>query len=410
MSRLTTWVAGFGAAPGDDDAVRLEKATLTAVSLLIVPPAMVWGSVYLMVGRPLAALIPYSYVVVAIVALAFLYRTARIRVPRTVVLVTMTVLPFLLQWVLGGYQHSGAVSTWGLMVPALAVMFGAPVGRWVVGFIGLSVLSGFLDSRLAEQVAPLPGTMARTFFVINAIAVGLTYFAGLRFFDGERTRARAVIQEQRELADALLLNVLPGEIAERLKAGERVIADELPAVSILFVDIVGFTSTTAALPPERVVADLGEIFAAIDALVARHGLEKIKTIGDAYEVVAGAPIAREDHAEAIAELALDLLVEVAGMPLGESSVVFRIGIDTGRAVGAVIGTHKFTYDVWGDAVNTASRMESHGVPGRIQVTSRYRRLLDGRYRFESRGEIEVRGKGSMETWFLVGRAADDSSA
>ncbi|HUG74947.1 MAG TPA: adenylate/guanylate cyclase domain-containing protein [Acidimicrobiia bacterium] len=410
MSRLTTWVAGFGAAPGDDDAARLEKATLTVVSLLIVPPAVVWGSVYLMVGRPLAALIPYSYVVVAIVALAFLHRTARIRVPRTVVLVTMTVLPFLLQWVLGGYAQSGAVSTWGLMVPALAVMFGAPVGRWVVAFIGLSVVSGLLDSRLADQFAPLPGGMARSFFVINAIAVGLTYFVGLRFFDSERTRARAVIQEQRERADALLLNVLPGEIAERLKAGERVIADELPAVSILFADIVGFTSTTAALPPERVVADLGEVFAAIDALVARHGLEKLKTIGDAYEVVAGAPIAREDHAEAIAELALDLMAGVAGMPLGESSVAFRIGIDTGRGVGAVIGTHKFTYDVWGDAVNTASRMESHGVPGRIQVTSRYRQLLDGRYRFESRGEIEVRGKGSMETWFLVGRVADESGA
>ena len=400
---IATRLAGFGAADDDTDDERLAKATLATASLLIVPSALVWGTVFLLVDRPLAAAIPYTYVVVATGALWMLRRTRSIHLPRRITLVTMSVLPFALQWVLGGYGHSGAMSTWGLMVPALAFMFGAPPGRWVAAFVFLSVISGVADPTLAERFGPLPPTMIRVFFVINAIAVGATYFTALILFTLERSRARAAIEAERERADALLLNVLPPQIAERLKAGEQVIADAHPDVTILFADIVGFTTQTAGMAPEAVVAQLDDIFSAIDALVARYGLEKIKTIGDAYEVVGGAPTARPDHAEAVADLALDLLDQVAGMPLGDAPVTLRIGIDSGRAVGAVIGSHKFTYDLWGDAVNTASRMESHGVPGRIHVTDRVRRRLEGSFRFEPRGEIEVRGKGTMETWFLVGR-------
>lgn len=409
MLPIASRLEGFGAAPDDTDDERLAKATLATASLLIVPSAAVWGTVFLLADRPLAAAMPYAYVVIATWALWLLRRSRSIDLPRRVVLVTMSVLPFTLQWVLGGYSHSGAVSMWALMVPALAFMFGAPPGRWVVAFVGLSVISGVLDPTLAERFGPLPPTMVRVLFVINAVAVGATYFTALMLFTMERSRTRAIIEAERERADALLLNVLPPPIAERLKAGEHVIADAHPAVSILFADIVGFTTQTAGLAPETVVAQLDDIFSAIDGLVARYGLEKIKTIGDAYEVVGGAPAARDDHAEAVAELALDLLDQVAGMPLGDSPVTLRIGIDTGGAVGAVIGSHKFTYDLWGDAVNTASRMESHGVAGRIHVTDRYRRLLGDRYEFEPRGEVDVRGKGPMTTWFLTGRAAPVSA-
>ena len=404
MTRIASWIATYGAAPDDTEDDRLYKATLAAASLLIVPSAAIWGSVYLAAGRPLAAVMPYAYVVVAGVALAVLRSTRSVAGPRTMILVAMIALPFGLQWVLGGYGPSGAVSMWALMVPALAFMFGAQAGRWVIVFVVLSVVSGLADSMLAERFEGLTPTMIRVFFVINSIAVGVTYFTALMFFTLERTRARAAIQAERERADALLLNVLPAEIAERLKAGEQVIADGHPAVSILFADIVGFTAKTAEMSPERVVAQLDEVFSTIDGLVQRYGLEKIKTIGDAYEVVGGVPTARGDHAQAVADMALALVEEVAGLPLGNSAVTFRIGIDTGRAVGAVIGSHKFTYDVWGDAVNTASRMESHGVAGRIHVTDRFRQLLGDGYLFEPRGEIEVRGKGMMETWFLVGRA------
>jgi adenylate cyclase len=397
------WIVGIGAAPGDTEDERLAKATLAAVSLLIVPFAAIWGSVYLVVGRPLAAVMPYAYIVVAVAAVGSLRRTRSIVLPRTVVLVSMSVLPFALQWVLGGYGHSGAVSIWALMVPALAFMFGAPPGRWVAVFVALSVVSGIADSTLAERFEPLPQGMIRTYFVINVVAVGVTYFTALRYFTEERSRARAALEAERARSDALLLNVLPEQIAERLKAGEQVIADGHPEVTVLFADIVGFTAATADLPPEQVVAELTEVFAVIDRLVTRFGVERIKTLGDGYEAVCGAPTSRPDHADAVAELALAMREEVTGLPLGATTVRLRIGIDTGPAVGAVIGSHRFSYDLWGDAVNTASRMESHGVPDRIQVTDRFRRCVDGRFRFEPRGEIEVRGKGPMETWFLVGR-------
>lgn len=403
-------ITSIGAAPGDTEDERLAKATLAAVTALIVPFALVWGTAYVVAGRPLAAIFPYAYLVVAAVALTVLGRSRSIGPPRLLVLVVMTVLPFGLQWVLGGYAQSGAVSVWALMVPAIAFMVGSAPGGWVAAFVGLTVLSGVMDRGLAARFESMPLATVRTYFVINAVAVGFTYFVTLRYSIQERARARADLQAERERADALLLNVLPEPIAARLKAGEQVIADGHPEVTVLFADIVGFTAATADLPPQQVVSELAEVFAAIDRLVERHGVERIKTLGDGYEAVCGAPTWRPDHAEAIAEVALAMLDEVSGLPLGDTRVQLRIGIDTGPAVGAVIGSHRFAYDLWGDAVNTASRMESHGVPGRIQVTDRLRHHLDGRYRFEPRGEIEVRGKGPMVTWFLVGHIDERRAA
>ena len=196
----------------------------------------------------------------------------------------------------------------------------------------------------------------------------------------------------------------PAPIATRLKSGEEPIADGFPEVTVLFADLVEFTRRSREVSPAQVVEALNELFSAFDELARRHGLEKIKTVGDAYMVAGGLPEPRPDHAQAAAEMALAMREEVAGRvdPAGEPLQV-RIGIDSGPVVAGVIGRDKFSYDLWGDTVNTASRMESLATPGCIQVTDRaYRRLRD-RYRFERRGPIEVKGKGEMVTWFLVGR-------
>jgi adenylate cyclase len=188
--------------------------------------------------------------------------------------------------------------------------------------------------------------------------------------------------------------VLPRAIAERLKREPGVIAEAHPDVTVLFADIVDFTPFTERTEPARVVGVLDEIFSAFDALAQRHGLEKIKTIGDAYLVASGLPESRSDHAQAMAEMALDMQTEVdrIGGPLG-LDLALRIGIDNGPVIAGVIGRHKFTYDLWGDTVNTASRMESYGIPRRIQVSeATYRRLRD-EYDFEERGQIEMKGKG-----------------
>jgi class 3 adenylate cyclase len=221
---------------------------------------------------------------------------------------------------------------------------------------------------------------------------------------GEAVRSRRALAMEQERSERLLLNVLPAPIAARLKQREDVIADGFPDVTVLFADLVDFTRYSQRIAPEQVVALLNDLFTAFDRLAGRQGLEKIKTVGDAYMVAGGLPEPQPDHAQAVAEMALAIRDEVARHtdPSGRPLQV-RIGIDTGPVVAGVIGRNKFIYDLWGDTVNTASRMESHGVPGCIQVTDRtYRRLRDG-YRFQRRGPVDIKGKGEMVTWFLLGR-------
>jgi adenylate cyclase len=225
-----------------------------------------------------------------------------------------------------------------------------------------------------------------------------------RLRDREQAAALA-LRAEKEHSEALLLNILPQTIVARMRRGERVIADRIAEATILFSDLVGFTELAARLPPERTVALLELLFSRFDALAAGRGLEKIKTIGDAYMVAGGIPQARADHAAATAEMALDMLEAAAdaGRVAGEK-LELRIGIHTGALVAGVIGTHKFAYDVWGDTVNTASRLESLGVPGRIHISAATRAALGDGFRIVPRGPLAVKGKGLMETYFLLGKA------
>ncbi|MBK7829406.1 adenylate/guanylate cyclase domain-containing protein [Nannocystis sp.] len=216
----------------------------------------------------------------------------------------------------------------------------------------------------------------------------------------ERTRA---LSAERDRSDRLLRNTLPGPIARRLQAGEERIAEHFDAVTVLFADIVGFTRMAAARSPEAIVDLLGRVFTEFDALSDRLGVEKIKTIGDAYMAVAGVPTPRPDHQETIAAMALGILAAVdrVNLELGTRLAV-RVGMHSGPVVAGIIGTRKFAYDLWGDTVNTASRMESHGVAGRVHVDHSTFLALQHSHRFEARGSIEVKGLGPMTTYFLLG--------
>lgn len=214
----------------------------------------------------------------------------------------------------------------------------------------------------------------------------------------------AQLRVEREKSERLLLNILPSAIAERLKEDQGIIAESFAEATILFADVVGFTQMSALITPVELVYLLNEIFSAFDELATRHGLEKIKTIGDAYMVAAGLPERRPDHAEAMAEMALDMQDALQQFNRARGARLdIRTGINTGPVVAGIIGTSKFNYDLWGDAVNTASRMESHSTPGRIQVTSATYERLRAAYLFEARGTINVKGKGDMPTYFLLGR-------
>jgi adenylate cyclase len=280
----------------------------------------------------------------------------------------------------------------------------ALVTAWAAGRQGwaLAVVAWFgITPLLYVALNDLPGQFATQ--VLSGSVSDLTLLVALLLL-GEAIRGRRLLQAEQERSEGLLLNVLPAPIAARLKQGEAVIADRFPEVTVLFADLVNFTVASDRSSPERVVQVLADLFTAFDRLAAGHRLEKIKTVGDAYMVAGGLPEPRPDHAEAVAEMALALREEAgrhldpAGRPLQ-----VRIGIDSGPVVAGVIGTAKFSYDLWGDTVNTASRMESTGVPGCIQVTERTYRRLRGRYRFERRGPVQVKGKGELVTWFLVGR-------
>lgn len=279
--------------------------------------------------------------------------------------------------------------------------------RWVRwGFAALSVglfvvVADFIPARGVFRFStPVEHALSLT-------AVALTFGTLIylvQLFRGDVIRAEDRLTEEHERSERLLLNILPASVSRRLKSGQQHIAEGFPSVTVLFADLVGFTELSARLSPEALVQVLNRIFSEFDELALRFGVEKIKTIGDAYMVACGLPEAREDHTDVVADLALEMRVVLArvsaetGHPLQA-----RIGINTGPAVAGVIGKRKFIYDLWGDAVNTASRMESHGIPGEIQVTAAVHERLEARYEMTSRGVIAVKGKGEMEVWLLRGR-------
>ncbi len=229
-----------------------------------------------------------------------------------------------------------------------------------------------------------------------------------RFRDREQESLRR-LQEAQERSERLLLSILPEPIAARLKGGEGCIAEEFPEATIVFADISDFARISRDMSPTETVQFLNSVFTVFDSLAERHGLEKIKTIGDAYMAVAGLPVPRTDHAEAAAEMALSMQAEMARLSQGISgSLSLRVGIHTGSVVAGVIGSTKFSYDLWGDTVNVASAMESDGLPGAIQVSATTCERLRERYILEERGTFYVKGKGDVTTYLLTGRSFSSS--
>jgi class 3 adenylate cyclase len=390
-----------GAAPADPEELRVRKAVLVLSAALMAALTWVWIVAYASLGLWASAAIPLGYQVASAVSLVTFARTRRYRLFRTSQLCMSLALPFALQWSLGGFETSSAVCLWAITSPLGALLFVGPREGvpWFAAFVALVAISAAIDPALSDGAPDVPHGVVVAFFALNIVGVAATAYALLQYF--VRARERALAESER-----LLLNVLPAPVAARLKEQEGVIAEDLPEVTVLFADLVGFTPLSQRLSASEVVSLLDLVFARWDAVAAAHRVEKIKTLGDAYMVAGGVPLPRGDHAEAIAEMALAMGPELArcseqtGIPLE-----VRIGIDSGPVVAGVIGRAKFIYDLWGDTVNTASRMESHALPGTIQVTERaYARLRDG-YELRPRGTVDVKGKGPMPCYLLLGARA-----
>lgn len=390
----------LGALPADRDELRVRKAVLVLSSTLMTTFAVVWVVTYAALGLWVPAAIPFAYQLASAASIWWFARTKRYILFRRSQLLLSLVLPFVLQWSLGGFQASSAVALWAFTCPLGALLF---VGArqafpWFAAFAGLVVVSAVIDSALADHAADVPDAVVVTFFALNILGVAATTYALLQYF--VRARERALAESER-----LLLNVLPAPVAARLKEHEGILAEDCPAVTVLFADLVGFTQLAERLPAAEVVTLLDRVFAAWDAVVAEHGVEKIKTIGDAYMAVSAGGIGP------LCRLALDMRTALDQYNRSNGTELsLRIGIHAGPAVAGVLGIQRFLYDVWGDTVNVASRLESTARPGGIQVSEAVMRQAGEDFAFEARGRVELQGRGLLPTYWLIGTATTGSSA
>ena len=401
--RLGARLALVGADPRDDEDLRARKALLVLISVLILPVAALWGALYLAFGSPVGV-VPLVYFGVLLGAIVVFSRTRDFPWLLRVGQVDILLAPTLSMIPLGGFLDSAGVGFWGILAPLGALVFNdvRSAVRWYVAFVVVFLGSGLAGEVIGPVWEPLPVWFTSTMLALNIAVGGTIVFLLLAVFASQRREALAALRQEQEKAENLLLNILPRSIADRLKDERQPIADQFPSASILFADVVDFTPWSEGLPPAEVVGYLDRLFSHFDELADRHGLEKIKTIGDCYMVAAGVPTPRPDHARALAFMALDMLEAMrSDEGVGHLGLELRVGINSGPVVAGVIGRKRFLYDLWGDAVNTASRMESHGAAGRIQITRATYQLLADEFECEQRGTINVKGKGEIDTWYLV---------
>ncbi len=398
---LATRATQIGITPSDSDEERLRKALAALGAVLVASAGILWGLMYLLLGLPSAAAIPLAFTAINAITYIHFALTKKYTLLRFSLLSLILALPYALQWRLGGMTSSGVVMVWAFLAIPGALMLHGRRGAllWLLAFIALTAAAGIIEPHIAAAAAPLAPWLSAAFFVMNISAVATIVFLLMRYFVQGRDQAQ-------ERSERLLLNILPKPIADRLKRDPAAIADAYADVTVLFADIVDFTKFSAGISPERMVTVLNDVFSEFDRLAERHGREKIKTVGDAYMVVGGLPSLRPDHAEAVAEMALEMQDALDGCAARTGArLSLRIGINTGPVIAGVIGRRKFIYDLWGDTVNTASRMESHGLSRFIQVTPQTYERLHDKYVFESRGPVPIKGKGEMVTYLLVGRKA-----
>ena len=356
-------------------------------------------------GYALMALVPYIYLIVSYVSLLIFYRSKKFEYFTFTQLVMLLVMPFFMQWAIGGYEASSGIAIWAILSPigALMILGTRQSTPWLILFALLAIVSWKLNYLFEGNSLPIPRHIKDTFFLMNIMGTACILYGVMRYFQNQKERTLQELSLEQARSEKLLLNILPKSIANRLKDNDMRIADSHDSVTILFADIVGFTKLTASMPPAELVELLSQLFSRFDQLAEQHGLEKIKTIGDGYMVVGGAPSALDNHASVIAKLALEMQQALVTFNTEtDRNLQMRVGISSGAVVAGVIGTSKFAYDIWGDPVNLASRMEQTALLNTIQVSEATYKLIKKDYNLEPRGMVEVKGKGKVNTYLLMG--------
>jgi adenylate cyclase len=407
----------------DSEQDKLSKTLAIFACGLMGFGAMLWVAIYQLMGIRFSATVPLVYLAVSAASLILYLWKHNFALFRFIQTSLFLFVPFIMQWSIGSYVSSSGVMLWALLAPVGVMMFQGPRESmpWFFAYIVMTAVSGFFDYYLSEGVQQ--GVNMQTisvFFALNYAGMSTIVYLLISYFVRQRDKLQVHVDEQNRLltieqekSERLLLNILPGPIADRLKAQSITIADGFADVTVMFADIINFTRLSEEMPPKFMVTMLNEVFTHFDQLAEKHGLEKIKTIGDAYMVAGGLDVhhhadhatrPERDYSTAMCELALDMRAFMTTLSgIKSSRLQIHVGIGTGPVVAGVIGMKKFIYDLWGDTVNIASRVTAEAGAGIILVDAVTHRRVRDNFVFEGPQTLNVKGKGEMTAWRLIGR-------
>jgi class 3 adenylate cyclase len=414
---IKDFVTAFGHTPSRQlpPEEKLSGDMLLFSTALMGLASMLWLTIYWSLGVRFSTAIPLAFLLASSANMFFFLKTRKLQVFCFAQLALFLFTPFVMQWAIGNFVTASGVSLWALLAPigAVVILGTKESVPWFIAYVLFTVLSGMVDYLLPPVASKtMDMRIIVVFFALNFASISAMVYVLLWYFSREKSKLRgaveaqtSAVQTEKELSERLLLNILPANIAERLKRQETSIADGHADVAVLFADIVNFTRLSEEMSPNETVHLLNEVFSEFDLLAEKYGIEKIKTIGDAYMAAGGLRPGSLQYVDAMADMSMEMQSFLARYIAPNSDKLqIRIGIATGPVVAGVIGRRKFSYDLWGDTVNVASRLAAEAQPGAIIADALTYRRLHNRYRFDELPQVAIKGKGQMAAYVLRGRA------
>jgi class 3 adenylate cyclase len=409
---MIKYLKQIGVLPEDTAEERMKKLTLLIITLSCCVAAPVWSYAYYLMGLTTSAVIPLLYMLVMVPAIILFAITRKVNILLNIQLVAIFLCPTIMQWLAGGYLKGGVIILWAFLSPINALIFQEiKKAKFWMGMVILTVLlTGYFNDYFEDFGNYTDQSLRVLQLTMNIAGATVVIYLAMEYFVRMINRNHKLLEEEKKRSDSLLLNILPAQVAEELKVSGKSKPTLYTDTTIIFSDFKDFTQFSELFTPEELVSELGQCFSAFDEIVDKHGLEKIKTMGDAYMCVAGIPVTREDG-KTNAVKALMAALEIAAYVKNARQLKFmqgkiywgiRIGIHTGDVVAGIVGKNKFVFDIWGDAVNTASRVETCSEEGKVNISGTTYEIVKDYFDCTYRGKISVKNKGELDMYFVDG--------